>query len=148
MVATPGCGVVDSLIGGGSAAGTVSNLWPDVPPLDGAAKADLQLPAAAKLLIQAAFQGRLEFIAYTSSKTIAEVQAFYTNERMQAAGWSSEAGGCSNAPATMADAGICMFSRKDNNKDIGLILFMTPDEKTKLNQLFYVRIDVTTTPTP
>jgi hypothetical protein len=148
MAFTMGCGVIESLIGGGSGAGTVANLWPDVPALDGATKADLQLPAAAKLFIQAAFQGRLEFIAYTTAKTPQEAQAFYTNERMQAAGWNAEAGGCANAPATTADAAFCMFGKKEDSKETGLILFMTPDEEKKNTQVFYVRVDVTSTPTP
>lgn len=148
MLFTMSCGIIDSLLGGGGA-GTVASLWPDVPPLDGAAKADLQLPAAAKIFIQAAFQGKLEFIAYATAKSPQDVQTFYSNERMQSAGWNAEAGGCANTGATGAvNAAFCLFGKKESGRDIGLVIAVTQDEKTKQTQIFYVRIDITSTPTP
>src|SRR2546425_10546964 len=43
-------------LAGGPKAGTVSTLWPDVPPLDGATKADLEIPLGARLMIRAMMQ--------------------------------------------------------------------------------------------
>jgi len=148
MMFTGACGAIQSLIGGGGS-GTVGSLWPDVPALDGAAKADLQLPPAAMLFIQAAMQGKLDFVAYTTSKSPQEVQAFYTNERMQAAGWNGDTAGCSDtAAASTLNATFCIFGKKENGKDIGLVIFVTQDDKKKDTQIFYVRIDVTSTPQP
>ena len=45
------CRMVETLTGN-SSAGTVSNLWPDVPPFAGATKAALEIPLGARLAIQ------------------------------------------------------------------------------------------------
>src|SRR4030095_16316325 len=66
-------------------AGTVSSLWPDVPPLAGATKADLEIPLGARLAIRAMMQGKVNFIAFTTDQSAEEVKAFYSNERMKAA---------------------------------------------------------------
>ncbi len=42
---------------------------------------------------------------------------------------------------------FCVFGRKQDGKDIRLIIVALADEKTKKTQLFYVRVDATT-PTP
>ncbi len=148
LLMAPGCGAVDSLLGGGSA-GTVPSLWSDVPPLEGATKADLQLPAATRIFIQAAFQGKLEFIAYTTAKTPQEVQQFYSRERMQSAGWNSDAGGCMDAASSgVANAAFCLFGKRQGNRDEGLVIVVSQNEQKTQTQIFYVRIDITATPTP
>ena len=148
MLFTLACGIVETLTGGG--ANSVSNLWPDVPLMDGASKADTDLPVPVKLAVQAVFQGRLEFTAYTSGKTPQDVQNFYTTERMQAAGWNSDAGGCSgaNVSSGAVQGVLCFFGKKEEGKDLGLAIIATQDEKTKQTNIFYVRIDVTSTPAP
>ncbi|MCS7060722.1 MAG: hypothetical protein RMN25_06100 [Anaerolineae bacterium] len=148
VLTTASCGAVDSLLGG-SSAGTVSTLWADVPPFDGATKADLQLPAASRIFIQAAFQGKLEFIAYTTTKAPQEVQRFYSRERMQAAGWNSDAGGCADAGMTgAANAAFCLFGKRQGNRDEGLVIVIAQDDQKQQTQIFYVRVDITATPTP
>ena len=52
------CRMVESLTGG-EKAGTVSSLWPDVPPFAGATKADLAIPLGARLMLRAAMQGKI-----------------------------------------------------------------------------------------
>ncbi len=152
MVLTLGCGALNVLTGGTS--GTVGSLWPDVPPFTGATKANLDLPLAAKLAVQAMFQGKLEFIAYTTNKTSQDVQAFYTADRMKASGWdTSETGGCTgsstDSSSQVQGAGaFCFFGKQAAGKDIGLAIIVAQDDKTKQTQIFYVRIDVTPTPTP
>src|ERR1700674_4479098 len=79
------CRMVESLTGG-EKAGTVSSLWPDVPPFAGAAKADLQIPLGPRLILRAATQGKMNFIAFTTTKTAQDVKDFYTADRMKAAG--------------------------------------------------------------
>jgi hypothetical protein len=147
MILTMACGIVNTLTGGSS--GTVASLWPDVPPLDGATLAKLDLPLAAKLAVQAMFQGKLEFVSYTSSKTIPDIQAFYSADRMKQSGWTSDTGGCTGgANNSGAQGAFCFYSKTDTGKDIGLAIIMAQDDKTKESQIFYVRIDVTPTPTP
>ena len=53
------CRMVDTLTGNESA-GTVDRLWADVPPFEGAAKADMAIPLAARLIIRAAMQRTLQ----------------------------------------------------------------------------------------
>ena len=147
MVVTMACGVLNTLTGGGS--GTAANLWSDVPPLDGATKAKLDLPLAARLVVQAVFQGKLEFISYTTGKTIQDVQAFYTPERMKQSGWTTDSGGCTSGSSTDTSQGsFCFFAKKEESKETGLVIVSAQDEKTKQTQIFYVRIDLTSTPTP
>jgi hypothetical protein len=87
------CRMVETLTGN-SKAGTVSALWSDVPPVSGATRTDLALPLGARLMIRAAMQGKLNFIAFATEKSAQEVQDFYTKERMKAAGWVASEQGC------------------------------------------------------
>src|SRR2546425_3892613 len=87
------CRLVENL-GGNPKAGTVSSLWPDVPPLEGAKKADLEIPLGPRLAIRAMMQGKLNFIAFTTDKSADEVKNFYNNDRMKAAGWKPNEKGC------------------------------------------------------
>ena len=152
MFLTMACGALNILTGG--SAGTVGSLWSDVPPLAGATKANIDLPLAAKIAVQAIFQGKLEFIAFTTNQTAQDVQNFYTVDRMKASGWNTtETGGCTgsstDATSTVQGAGaFCFFGKTEAGKDTGLAIIIAQDNKTKQTQIFYVRIDVTPTPTP
>ena len=71
------CRLTESLTGD-SRAGTVSNLWPDVPPFAGATKTDLAFPLGARLAIRAMMQGKINFIAFTTDHSAQEVKDFYS----------------------------------------------------------------------
>jgi hypothetical protein len=143
------CRMVETLTGNGSA-GTVSSLWSDVPPFEGAKKADLEIPLGARLAIRAAMQGKVNFIAFTSNKNAQDVQNFYTNERMKGAGWTPNEKGCiSDAENEKSQGAICLFTRKDGDKQEGLAIIVAQDEKTKETHIFYARADLTQpSPTP
>src|SRR5215510_4581104 len=81
-------------LGGDKNAGTVSALWPDVPPFQGATKADLEIPLGARLMIRGLMQGKVNFISFRTDKTAQEVKDFYSNDRMKAAGWTPSDKGC------------------------------------------------------
>jgi len=66
------CRLAESLSGDKNA-GTVSSLWPDVPPFQGATKADLEIPLGARLAIRAAMRGKMNFISFRTDKTAQEV---------------------------------------------------------------------------
>src|ERR1041385_3167845 len=91
-------------LGGDKNAGTVSTLWPDVPPFEGATKADLEIPLGARLIIRAMSQGAVNFISFRTSKTAQEVKDFYTNDRMKPAGWDPHDKGCVGARGRRAHA--------------------------------------------
>jgi hypothetical protein len=141
------CRFTESLTGDPKA-GTVSSLWPDVPPLSGATKADLEIPLGARLAIPARMQGKINYIAFTTYQSAQNVQHFYSNERMKAAGWTPSDKGCVGDTEDKDSHGaVCLFKRKDGRKEEGLAIVLAQDEKTKKTEIFYVRIDVTQ-PTP
>ena len=131
-------------------AGSVSSLWPDVPPLDGATKADLEIPLGARLAIRAMMQGKINFIAFTTDQSAEAVKAFYSNDRMKAAGWTPSEKGCIGDTEDKESHGaVCLFKRKDGNKEEGLAIVLAQDDKTKKTDIFYARIDLTQlTPSP
>ena len=137
------CRMVETLTGNPTA-GTVSSLWPDVPPFAGATKADLEIPLGARLAIRAAMQGKINFIAFNTNKSAQEVQDFYSKQRMQAAGWTPNEKGCiSDNESGKSHGAICFFSRKDNDKEEGLAIIVAQDEKTKETGIIYARADLT-----
>src|SRR5882724_5492447 len=107
------CRLAETLTGDRNA-GTVSSLWSDVPPLAGATKSDIQIPLGARLAIRAAMQGKINFISFTSDKSAQDVQNFYSNERMIAAGWIPNEKGCiGDVEDQKSHGAVCLFSRKD-----------------------------------
>jgi hypothetical protein len=143
LVFTTACGMVNTLLGASTSAGTVSELWDDVPRLDGLEKANLEMPLAARLAIQAITQGRINFISFTTSKTPQEVQAFYTQERMQAAGWNaSDTTGCiGGEDDTTSEAAICMFGKETDGRNELLAIVVARDAESQETQLFFARVD-------
>jgi hypothetical protein len=144
------CRLLESLSGGDKEA-TVDALWPDVPPFAGATKTDLKLPLGVRLILRAAMQGKVNFIAFTTDKNPEDVQNFYTNERMKAAGWMPNNNqGCTGDTEGKNKQGIsCFFTRKGTDKQEMLAIIVAQDDKKKDTNIFYARIDVTqATPTP
>jgi len=141
------CRMVESL-SGGEKGGTVSTLWPDVPPFEGATKADLQIPLGPRLILRAATQGKINFIAFTTSKTAQEVKDFYTADRMKASGWTPHQQGCIGDTQDQKNEGaICLFQRKDGDKQEVLAIIVAENKKTKQTDIFYARIEASQ-PTP
>lgn len=143
LVFTSACGVINTLLGANTSAGTVSQLWEDVPRLDGLEKADLQMPLAARLTIQAITQGRINFIAFTTSHSPQEVQDFYTQERMQQSGWTvTDAIGCVAADGEETSVGaICMFGKEAQGRNELLAIIVAREEGSNQTQVFFARVD-------
>ena len=163
-----GCGAVKSLVankvseavGLGGSAGTVTTLWPDVPPIPGASKSNLDLPITVKLAIQAVMKASasssdvsldtFDFISYTTTKTPDDVAKVYTKEVMAAQGWNGkDQPGCvgTNAGSTGSGAnvpiggGFCLFAKNGAVKGQGtaLIVAMVQDDSAKQTNVWYVR---------
>ena len=143
------CRLAESLTGDPKA-GTVSSLWPDVPPLEGATKADLEIPLGARLAIRALMQGKINFIAFTTDQSPQDVQNFYSNDRMKAAGWTPSEKGCVGDTEDKDTHGaVCLYKRKDGKKEEGLAIVLAQNEKTKKTEIFYARIELPeATPSP
>jgi hypothetical protein len=136
------CRLVENL-GGNPKAGTVSSLWPDVPPLAGATKADLEIPLGARLAIRALMQGKINFIAFTTDQSPKDVQAFYSNDRMKAAGWTPNEKGCVGDTEDKDNSGaVCFYKHKNGTMEEGLAIILAQDEKTKKTEIFYARIEL------
>jgi len=41
---------------------------------------------------------------------------------------------------------MCVFNKSANNKDVGLLIIATPDEKKKETHIFFVRVEKDETP--
>ena len=132
-------------LAGDKNAGTVSTLWSDVPPFEGATKADLEIPLGARLFIRGMMQGQVNFISFKTSKTAQEVKDFYTKERMKAAGWNADERGCVGDTEDEQNnhGAVCLYQRKDGGKDEGLAIIVAQDEKLPETNIFYARIDMT-----
>jgi len=133
-------------LAGDKSAGTVSELWADVPPLPGATKMEAEIPLGVRLLIRGMVQGKVNFISFRSDKSAEEVKDFYSNERMKAAGWAPNDKGCTgDTDDTKNHGAICLFSRKTGDKQEGLAIVVAQDEKASETNIFYARIDTTNT---
>jgi len=131
-------------LGGDKNAGTVSELWPDVPPFQGATKAEVEIPLGVRLLIRGMSQGKVNFISFRTDKPAQEVKDFYSNDRMKAAGWTANDKGCTGDMEDKKNHGaMCMFSRRDAGKEEALAIIIAQDEKLPDTNIVYARIDTT-----
>lgn len=144
LIFTSACGMVSSLLGGRSS-GTVNDLWADVPRMDGMTKADMEMPLAARLALQAVMQGRMNFIAYTTDATPQNVLDYYTNERMAGQGWSSEDGTGCFGDAETVEGTICVFMKTTDSKSEVLGIIATNDPETNKTAIFFARVDTSET---
>ena len=131
-------------LAGDKNAGTVSELWPDVPPFQGATKAEIEIPLGMRLLIRGMTQGKVNFISFRTDKPAQEVKDFYSVDRMKAAGWTANDKGCTgDTEDTKNHGAICLFSKKNNGKDEALAIIVAQDEKQPDTNIFYARVDAT-----
>jgi hypothetical protein len=143
LIFASGCGMITSLLSGTSA-GTVNELWDDVPRMDGMTKADLEFPLAARLALQAFSQGRMNFIAFTTDATPQSVLDFYTSERMAGEGWQAgEQGGCfsSTEDSGGQEATVCVYTKSGDGANEVLGIVAGHDTETNKTAIFFGRID-------
>ena len=133
-------------LAGDKNAGTVSELWSDVPPFQGATKAEIEIPLGMRLLIRGMTQGKVNFISFRTDKPAQEVKDFYSVERMKAAGWAANDKGCTGDTEDSKNHGaVCLFSKKNNGKEEALAIIVAQDEKQPDTNIFYARVDATQT---
>ena len=169
-LASGACGVLDSVLnsatGGSNNLHTVTQLWSDVPRMDGLTVTQVDMPLPVKLLMSTAFgnlgrlnkpgedqtTGNVDWIVFTTLKTPADVQNFYTAARMKAAGWDapSEESSCmSGSDQGIPTAGaFCIFQKKQGATETQLVILTTQDDSTKQTSIFFLRLESKGTPTP
>ena len=166
LVAAPlifGCSLINTAVNSavnsalGGQAGTVANLWPDVPTFQGATKADIDLPVSVRVAIaglvkaasaqgQAQGEGRLDkfdFIAFNTAGSATDVQEFYTTDRMMEAGWNSEdQPGCVGSfEAEINTGAFCIFGKTQGDESSVLLITAVPDTETGKTTIFYIRFE-------
>lgn len=144
--------VVNKAIGGNSDMRAVSQLWDDVPAMDGMGAAQqVEMPVWLKALTGPILDGMMkglndgqsaghwDWTAFTlSGKTPDDVQAFYTPERMANTGWKQSESGC----IPMADQGtLCTFTKEDQGKTTGLVIIAASDDQKKETSIFFLRAE-------
>lgn len=153
---TMSCGLVNTAvnkaIGGDSNMSAVSKLWDDVPAMDGMNAAQkIEMPIWLKALTGPILDGMMkglnegqsaghwDWVAFTlKGKTPADVENFYTQERIIAAGWQQAEGGC----MSLADQGtLCSYSRDEKGKSTGLVIIATADDQKQEMTVFFLRAE-------
>lgn len=142
---------VESETGGNSM--KVAELWPDVPRMNGMEQSQqIDLPMGLKLVAKKFMDtmmrgvndgkeaGHWDWTGFSlSGKTSADVQAFYTPERMETNGWKQE-GGCMNMSAGMSSPPtFCAFQKQEGKKATGLLIIGARDEEHNAMSIFFIR---------
>jgi hypothetical protein len=133
------------------------DLWPDAPRIDGLEHSDMEMPLGVKLIVRAALNNlwRLnkegedkthatgDWVAFSTAKTPAEIQSFYTNDRMTSFGsWeASKKSTCVDGSDKGWPGIFCVYTKKANGKDVGLLIVAGADEETKRTNVFYLRVE-------
>jgi hypothetical protein len=149
------CSAIGGLTGGGgnTAAGGSATLWADVPRMDGLNPSSGQMPFMAEMFMQmmvaqaANGTGSGDVVVFDTSNSFADIQAYYTAERMAGAGWNSgdQATCFTGEEQGVADVGLfCAFARTEGADEVVLVLVAVPGENNQ-NSVFFVRLadDVT-----
>lgn len=151
------CSTVVDRIAGTQDMKRVNELWSDVPKMEGMNASELEMPVATKLILRTILgnlgrlnkegepqqTGDIDWMAFTTGKTPDDVQAFYTNEKMSGFGnWET---GKESTCISGKDKGVpgvfCVFQKKMNGRQAGLVIVVSEDEKTKQTDLYFVRIE-------
>lgn len=158
MLAVMSCGLIDRFTTGGvEKLQRAEALWPDVPQMDGLEHSDLELPLTGKLLIKYALDNmwRLnkegedrtpvqgDWVVFSSPHSPADVQAYYTNERMTSFGnWeSSKKSTCVDGKDKGWPGVLCVYQKKDGPKDLGLLILAAKDDKSQKTNVFFLRLE-------
>lgn len=142
-----------SAIGGGSTTGgggtgASATLWADVPRMDGFNPSSGQMPFVADMFMQmmvaqaAEGSGKGDVVVFETSNSFADIQAFYTPERMATNGWNSgEQTTCfTGEEQGVADVGLfCAFAKTEGADETLVVLVAVPAENG-LNNVFFVRL--------
>lgn len=133
------------------------DLWPDVPRMDGLERSDMELPLGVKLIMRTALNNlwRLnkenedktpvsgDWVVFSTASAPADVQSFYTNERMTSYGsWeASKRSTCADGSDKGWKGVFCVFEKKDPATETGLLIIAGQDESKKTTNVFFLRLE-------
>src|SRR5215813_3871292 len=151
------CNLAGKLIDTGTDMPRASELWSDVPRMDGLSPSDIEPPLAIKLIMRTVLNNlwRMnkegedktpvsgDWIAFTHSGPPADVQSIYTNDRMTSFGnWeASKKSTCIDGKDKGIDGVLCVFQKVADKKQVGLAIIAGQDEKTKQTTVFFLRLE-------
>jgi hypothetical protein len=152
------CGLINRFTNGGvENLQRAEDLWPDVPRMDGLEHSEMEMPMTAKLIMRVMIDnlwrlnkegedkthGDADWVVFSTAKQPADVQNFYTSDRMTSeGGWqSSKKPNCYDGKDKGWPGVLCGYQKKDGGKDVILLILAGQDEKTKRTNIFYVRIE-------
>lgn len=173
MLASLACGLVDTALnaglnaatGGNSGMTAVTQLWNDVPRMDGMTPSTADIPAPLKLVMRTVIgnlgllnaqgedrtTGNIDWVAFTTNKTPNDVQNYYTTARMASGGWkATDQGACFNGGEKgIATIGlVCPFMKQQGGKETGLAIIAVQDNQTSPTSVFFLRLEENATPVP
>jgi len=129
-----------------------------VPKMDGLTDdPNLDVPVYVRLYVQTALkaasggEGGVDWIGFTTDKSPADIQAFYTLDRMRSQGWDTDSGiPCfSGSDQGVSDVGaICLFTKQESNNQTIVAIMAASDSSSNKTDVFFLRLTAQTTPTP
>jgi hypothetical protein len=131
---------------------TVTQMWKDVPQMDGMTKSDEDMPIPMKIIIQpvmnrilGAGQSSGDWIVFKTAKSPDDIQKFYTNDRMTKFGnWdpSNKSTCISGQSQGIPQVGLfCVFEKRQNDRQIGLAIITGEYEQNQPMSVFFLRVD-------
>src|SRR6185369_9140791 len=129
-----------------------SELWSDVPKMDGLSASKLEIPVYVKALMRAALNdicGRGgknsgDWIVFDSTRTADDIRNFYNSDRMAASGWDkTDKSPCvSGSEYGAPQLGmVCVFGKHNGAKDVGLMIIPAQAAKAGAINLWFVRVE-------
>jgi hypothetical protein len=152
------CSLPAQLLGDAANLAKTTELWGDVPRMDGLEASDMDLPLYAKVLVQTVMSkvlsggtGSGDWIVFTTDKTPEDLTAFYTNDRMAENGWeASDTSTCVEGSAQgLTEAGVfCVFQKREGNHYTGLMIIGGEDAQAEKTNIIFIRVEAEETPEP
>jgi len=144
--------IPNALKGGGDGLTKTSELWSDVPRMDGLSPSQLEPPLFVKVLMRTALneicgrggQDKGDWIVFDSRKTPDDVRDFYNNHRMADNGWNkSDKSTCvSGSQFGASQVGmVCLFAKSAGGKDIGLMIIPAQADRAGQINVWFVRVE-------
>lgn len=150
------CRLAERFAGGDQNLKRTSELWSDVPRMDGLDPSEMEMPLAIKVIMRTVLNNlwRLnregedktpvsgDWVVFTSGKPPSDVQGFYTNDRMASFGrWEvTKKSTCLDGKESGIDGVLCAFEKVENGKAIMLAVIAIKDESAKRSNIFFLRL--------
>ena len=144
MVFGQSCSFYETMVSG-TKVGAAERLWEGIPQIEGATKIDTPLPPYARRHVEGMQIENLYYVAYSTSRTVAEVESIYSKEKMANAGWGSASqclGGSTGS--RISDGAVCIYFRPPDSalKYPMLAIYAIEDPKKKETLVFYIKFEL------